>query len=140
VAGPVPSNPDPACARTISQGGKAADEVHTVISWFNPCAFGIPQGAFGTLGRNVFRGKSVFNTDLSLFKSFPIREGMSLQLRAEAFNVFNVQNWNVPNPTGNNNIAVNTNQTTIVGSSGRITDLAPGTTPRQIQFGIRFMF
>ncbi len=140
VAGPVPSNPDPACARTISQGGKAADAVRTTTTWFNPCAFGIPQGAFGTLGRNVYRGKSVFNTDLSLFKSFPIREGMSLQLRAEAFNVFNVQNWNVPNPTGNNNIAINTNATTIVSGSGRITDLAPGTTPRQIQFGIRFLF
>ena len=78
AAGPVAANPDPACQKTISQGGKAADAVRTIASWFNPCAFGIPSGSFGNLGRNVFRGKSVFNTDLSLFKSFPIRERLAV--------------------------------------------------------------
>ena len=142
VAGPVAANTDPACQRTISNGGRAADAVHTSATWFNPCAFGIPNntGAFGNLGRNVFRGPAVYNADLSLFKSFPIQEGMKLQLRAEAFNVFNIQNWNVPNPTGNNNIVINSNATQILATSARITDLAPGTTPRQLQFGLRFLF
>ena len=137
VAGPVPANPDPNCQRTISQGGRAADAVRTVESWFNPCAFGIPSGAFGNLGRNVFRGPAVFNMDLSLFKSFPIREGMRLQLRAEAFNVFNIQNWDVP---ANANLTVNSNATSMAANVGRITGLAQGTTPRQLQFGIRFDF
>ena len=35
---------------------------------------GIPSGSFGNFGRNVFRGKSVFNTDLSLFKSGTLRQ------------------------------------------------------------------
>jgi len=130
VAGPVSANPDPACQKTISQGGKAADAVHTITTWFNPCAFSVPTvGNFGTLGRNVMRGKAVFNTDLSIFKSFPIREEMKLQFRMEMFNVFNIQNWDVPSAL------------TINGANpGRITALAQGTTPRQIQFGLRFVF
>jgi hypothetical protein len=137
TAGPVAANPDPACQKTISQGGKAADAVHTIASWFNPCAFGIPSGSFGSLGRNVFRGKSVFNTDLSLFKSFPIREDWELQFRMETFNVFNIQNWDTP---ANGNLTLNTNATTLANNVGRITTLAAGTNPRQIQFGLRLMF
>jgi hypothetical protein len=140
VAGPVAANPDPACQRTISQGGRAADNVRTDATWFNPCAFTIPgftlanqvlvPFGFGNLGRNAFRGPGVFNMDTSLFKSIPLpREGMNLQLRFEAFNVFNVQNYNVP--SGTNLSAAN---------PGRITTLADGTNPRQLQFGLRFLF
>lgn len=137
VPGPVAANPDPACQKTISQGGKAADAVRTIASWFNPCAFGIPSGSFGNLGRNVFRGKAVFNTDLSLFKSFPIREDWQLQFRTEFFNVFNIQNWDTP---ANANLTLNTNATTLANNVGRISNLAAGTNPRQIQFGLRLMF
>jgi Carboxypeptidase regulatory-like domain/TonB dependent receptor-like, beta-barrel len=137
VPGPVAANPDPNCQRTISQGGRAADATRTIASWINPCAFGIPVGSFGNLGRNVFRGPAVFNMDFSMFKSIPVREGMNLQLRIEAFNVFNIQNWDVP---ANGNLTLNTNATTIAANVSRITSLAQGTTPRQIQFGIRFNF
>ncbi|HEV8428434.1 MAG TPA: TonB-dependent receptor [Pyrinomonadaceae bacterium] len=137
VAGPVAANPDPLCQKTISNGGKAADEVRTIASWFNPCAFGIPSGSFGNLGRNVFRGKSVFSTDLSLFKSFPIRENWELQFRTELFNVFNIQNWDTP---ANANLTLNTNANTLATGVGKITTLAAGTNPRQIQFGLRLMF
>jgi len=139
-AGPVLSHPDLACHKTVSDpsgGGKAADAVRTIASWFNPCAFAIPSGAFGNLGRNVFRGKSVFNTDLSLFKSFPIREDWQVQFRMEMFNVFNIQNWDTP---ANANLTLNTNANTIATNVGRISTLAAGTNPRQIQFGLRLMF
>jgi hypothetical protein len=136
-AGPVPANPDPLCQRTISQGGRAADATRTIASWINPCAFGIPSGSFGNLGRNVFRGPAVYNMDLSLFKNFQVREGWKLQLRAEAFNVFNIQNWDTP---ANANLTLNTNATTIAAGVAKISNLAQGTTPRQIQFGIRFVF
>jgi TonB dependent receptor len=137
VAGPVAANPDPLCQRTISNGGRAADAVRTPATWFNPCAFGIPNntGAFGNLGRNVFRGPSVYNADFSLFKSIPIREGMKIQLRGEAFNVFNIQNLDTPSA-----VTINANATSILAGAGRITTLAQGTTPRQLQFGIRFVF
>ena len=137
VAGPVAANPDPNCQKTISQGGRAADKVHTSVSWFNPCAFGIPSGAFGNLGRNVFRGPHVVNMDFSMFKSFPVREEWNLQLRFEAFNVLNIQNWDTP---ANANLTLNSNATSIAANVGRITTLAQGTTPRQLQFGIRFVF
>jgi hypothetical protein len=134
-AGAVAANPDPNCQRTISQGGRAADKVRTADSWFNPCAFGIPSGAFGNLGRNVFRGPHVVNMDFSMFKSFPVRERMNLQLRFEAFNVFNIQNYDVPSA-----LTVNANATQIAAGVGRVTALAQGTTPRQFQFGLRFVF
>ena len=92
---------------------------------------------FGNLGRNAFRGPAVFNTDFSLFKSFPIREGMNLQLRFEAFNVFNIQNYDTPAQA---QLIINSNATQIAANAGRITSLAQGTTPRQMQFGLRFVF
>jgi carboxypeptidase family protein/TonB-dependent receptor-like protein len=134
-AGPVPANPDPNCQKTISQGGRAADQVNTSASWFNPCAFGIPSGSFGNLGRNAFRGPHVVKMDLSMFKAFPIREGWNLQLRFEAFNVFNIQSFDVPS-----NLTINSNATQIAPNVGRITGLAQGITPRQLQFGMRFSF
>jgi hypothetical protein len=133
--GPVAANPDPNCQRTVSQGGRAADTVRTTTSWFNVCAFGIPSGAFGNLGRNVYSGSHVVNMDFSLFKSFPVREGWNLQMRFEAFNVFNIQNYDVPSA-----LTINSNATQIAANVGRITALAQGTTPRQLQFGLRFVF
>jgi Carboxypeptidase regulatory-like domain/TonB dependent receptor len=135
VPGPVAENPDPNCQKTISQGGLAADVVHTAGSWFNPCAFGIPRGAFGNLGRNSFRGSHVVNMDFSLFKSIPVYERWSLQLRFEAFNVFNIQNYDAPSA-----LTINNNATQIGAGVGRVTGLAPGTTPRQMQFGLRLTF
>jgi hypothetical protein len=129
-AGPVPANPNAQCGRTLSQGGRAADEVGSSATWFNPCAFTVPSGSFGNLGRDVFRGPAVFNMDVSMFKSIPLhREGYILQLRFEAFNALNVQNWDVPSGT-----------TIGVANAGQITSLAAGTTPRQMQFGLRFQF
>ena len=85
----------------------------------------------------MFRGPAVFNTDLSLFKGFPVQEGMSLQLRFEAFNVFNIQNYDTP---ASSSLTINANATQITASAGRVNSLAQGTTPRQMQFGLRFVF
>jgi len=87
------------------------------------------------LGRNAFRGPHVFNMDYSMFKSIAVRENWKLQLRFEAFNVFNVQNYDVPSA-----LTINSSATQIAANVGRITSLAQGTTPRQLQFGLRFVF
>jgi hypothetical protein len=42
--------------------------------------------------RNSFRGPGMWNLDLSLAKSFPIREHMNLEFRAEGFNILNHHN------------------------------------------------
>ncbi len=57
---------------------------------FNTTLFSQP--ALGTLGnarRRVFYGPGVDNTDLALSKKTALWESMTLELRAEAFNVFN---------------------------------------------------
>jgi outer membrane receptor protein involved in Fe transport len=129
TAGPVAANSDPLCQKTISQGGKAADQVYTAATWFNPCAFGSPSGSFGNFGRNGLRSAHVTNMDISLFKNIPLGETRQLQLRAEAFNVFNIQNLSTP--TGN---AATIGQKT----AGAVTSIVGN--PRQLQFGVRFTF
>jgi hypothetical protein len=68
----------------------------------------------------------VADTDLSLFKSIPIHDRASLTFRAEAFNVFNIQNYGVPD----NNISDPT--------MGVITSNV--TTPREIQLALHLSF
>jgi len=134
-AGPVASNPNTRCQKTISQGGRAADATRTTTTWFNPCAFAAPVGSFGNLGKNAFRGPAVFNIDLSLFKSLPLpREGWNLQLRVESFNVFNIQNWDAPGVPSGSGTSVQIRSS----GEGKITGLAGQ--PRQIQFGLKFVF
>jgi hypothetical protein len=129
VAGPVSANPDPLCQKTISQGGRAADAVNTAATWFNPCAFTVPSGAFGNFGRNSLRSARVVNMDMSFFKRIQIKEGKELQFRVEAFNIFNIQNLAAP---GSGNTTIGNN------GAGAITGIVGN--PREIQFGLRFAF
>jgi hypothetical protein len=65
--------------------------------WFNPKAFSVPAlYTFGNSGRNILRGPSLFRVDLSLVKSFRIRERTSLELQWEAYNAFNHANLSLP--------------------------------------------
>ncbi len=65
---------------------------------FSPAIFPTPAlGQTGTLGRNTFRGPRFMSFDLSVSRSFPVRERMSLQLRAEAFNALNNVSLYLPN-------------------------------------------
>lgn len=60
------------------------------LYWFNPTAFSATLPLkFGTSGRDIIEAPAWWNTDLSAFKNFTIKEGMTLQFRAEAFNAFN---------------------------------------------------
>jgi hypothetical protein len=56
----------------------------------NAAAFAAPQGlTFGDAGRNALNNPSRLNFDMSLLKNFRVFGERSLQLRVEAFNVFN---------------------------------------------------
>jgi len=139
--GPISSNPDPGCAKTISQGGRAADHTHTMRTWFNPCAFTTPPvGTFGTFGRNALRGPHVVNMDFGLTKNIRMGERFTLQFRAEAFNVFNIQNWDAPSQNSSLQINQGNNPVTIGTGTGQVTQLAQGTTARELQFGIKIIF
>jgi len=60
----------------------------------NPGAFVAPQGlTFGNAGRNLLRNPGFSNWNMALFKRFAIREDMSFEFRAEAFNIFNHTEW-----------------------------------------------
>lgn len=73
--------------------------------FFNPAAFGDPSNSinpddplnlFGNAGRNILIGPTFKNFNASLLKNFRLGEGVRLQFRAEAFNVFNHPNFQVP--------------------------------------------
>lgn len=57
---------------------------------FNTALFSIPQlGQLGNCKRRFFYGPGIENFDMALRKNLPLWESKSLQIRLEAFNVFN---------------------------------------------------
>jgi outer membrane receptor protein involved in Fe transport len=75
--------------------------------WFNTAAFARATGTYGNSPRNPVVGPGLKVLDLSLAKSFPVRQGQQLQFRWEAFNAFNIPQWANPNGTlGNSNFGV----------------------------------
>src|SRR5881396_3575395 len=107
-----------------------------VDHWFDPRAFTVPlAGTFGNAGRSTFRGPGLFNLDTSLFKRIPIRESVTLQFRAEAFNVLNHVNFAFPNQVVFQGNSANYGYSE---SAGEITNTA--TASRQIQFALKLLF
>ncbi|PYS31446.1 MAG: hypothetical protein DMG11_01335 [Acidobacteria bacterium] len=108
----------------------------SVDHWFDPRAFTVPlAGTFGNAGRSTFRGPGLFNLDTSLFKRIPIREGVTLQFRAEAFNVLNHVNFAFPNQVVFQGNSANYSYSE---SAGEITNTA--TPSRQLQFALKLLF
>ncbi len=69
----------------------------SISNWFNPGAYSDPApGTFGDVHRNSFVGPRFSNVNLSIAKEFPIRESMGLEIRANAYNIFNHINFNNP--------------------------------------------
>jgi hypothetical protein len=64
----------------------------------NRAAFAEPFSASvtGNTGRNAFRGPGLYNLDLSMARSFAVREGIRITVRADAFNFLNHANLNNP--------------------------------------------
>jgi hypothetical protein len=50
---------------------------------------------------NTVYGPGYYRVDMSLFKSFPIFREQTLQVRADAFNLFNHPTLNIPDKNGN---------------------------------------
>jgi hypothetical protein len=69
-------------------------------TYFLPDSFTSEQlGQFGTASRRFFHGPGILNSDLAIAKDTHLTEAISLQLRAEWFNIFNHAQFN--NPVGN---------------------------------------
>ena len=70
-------------------------------TWLNPLAFAQPAaGTFGDVSPGSMAGPGYFDIDMALSRIFRIKERMSLQFRAEAFNIANRINPGDPNNTG----------------------------------------
>jgi hypothetical protein len=66
--------------------------------WFDTAAFTqAPQFTLGNASRNPVVGPGFRSLDLMLGKTFPLRESLRLELRAEAFNVTNSPSLGSPN-------------------------------------------
>jgi hypothetical protein len=106
--------------------------------WFNPAAFASPaNGSYGNFRRNSIYGPGVDNWNMSLFKNFNFTENTRIQLRFEAYNVFNHTQWGAIN----NGLSAPTAGTPFsganAGSSGQITSTRD---PRLLQLGGKFYF
>jgi hypothetical protein len=98
----------------------------TEQQWLNPAAFSRPgANTLGNLPRNAVVGPSYFSSDVSLIKNVRIAGPWRVQLRAEAFNVFNQKNYR----------AVSTNIASA--DFGMVTDYEP---QRIFQFGVKLLF
>jgi hypothetical protein len=99
-------------ANTSSQGTQRPDLLKTpvyncgaghLLGCIDKSAFAVPgniaQGtfAYGNAGRNILRGPHLFDTDMSLFKTFSIRERLRFTFRMEAFNIWNNPEFSNPN-------------------------------------------
>lgn len=101
--------------------------------WFNPAAFLAPppaSGFYGDLGRNTLIGPGLATWDLSLMKDTRINERLSVQFRAEVYNLLNRANFNTPNPV--------TFTPALSPTAGLIT--ATSTPSRQMQFGLKLIW
>jgi hypothetical protein len=74
-------------------------------NWLSKAAFSTPaNGTYGNLGLNNIKGPGNFNVDMSLVRIFQVRERISLQIRAEAFNLPNWVNFSNPTSALNSNL------------------------------------
>ena len=94
--------------------------------WFDTSAFTYPAfGTFGSAGRNIVEGPGYQNVNAALIKRLRLTERASLDLRLEAFNLFNRTNFDLPD--------------NFLGSPtfGRILSAQ---SPRRLQFGGRIEY
>jgi hypothetical protein len=99
----------------------------TIDRWFDTTAFAAPaQFTYGTAGRNILRSDALQNIDFSLFREDQISERFRLQLRAEAFNLFNHPTFGEPQATFTNRLF------------GQVSGTV--STARQVQLGIKLLF
>jgi len=101
----------------------------TVKKWFNVAAFTVPVNTFGDAGRNIVRGPGFWNVDLGLQRNIKVGSARSLQLRFDAYNVFNHINNDLPT---NNFVNIQDAR------AGEITGITGYT--RTMQVGLRMAF
>ncbi len=114
-----------------------ASSGNATVQWFLPQAFapatstGQPDYVFGNAAKNVLRGPGRFNTNMALFKKFAFTERASVELRAEAYNVWNHTQWRADQTGG-----INLN----IGGGADVGKLSTVFDPRVFQLGGKIIF
>jgi Carboxypeptidase regulatory-like domain len=99
----------------------------TTKEWFNTAAYKVPDlYTFGDVGRNSLRTAGYWDLDTSVFRSFPIHDSLSLELRAEGFNVLNHPVFGTPDSNFNDS------------NFGVVNSTA--STSRELQFAAKIIF
>jgi hypothetical protein len=95
---------------------------------------------WGNAGLGLLLGPGQFNWDVSLSKTTKvggIREGATLQFRAELFNAFNHAQFNAPG-VGTNSLSTGAGVDVNNATFGQITSTSVN--PRLVQFGLKYIF
>ena len=118
----------------------------SVHQWYNPACFtASTYGTLGDLGRNALIGPGLVETDISVMKETRIKERMSLQFRADLFNLANHPNFSYPvTSVFSAGSAASGFVSTPVGTAGQITSLVGSgglsNVARQTQFSLKLSF
>lgn len=87
-------------AQRPNVSGNQNNGPHMPDEWLNTSVFSLPAlYTFGNEPRNAAIGPGLAEVDASLQKSFALTERIRLQFRAEAYNLTNHPNFNIPNRT-----------------------------------------
>jgi hypothetical protein len=109
-------------------------------------AFSVPTTAVqGDLGRNALRGFGAAQIDLTLRRQFKLRERLSLQVRADLFNVFNHPNFGSPvnylsSPQFGQSTQMLAGSLGSGGQSGGLNPLYQIGGPRSVQLALKLQF
>ena len=116
----------------------ALDSVQVKVSGLElrrPRIFAVPApGTWGNAGRNLGRGPSLYQIDMSLARRVALRERAGLEIPADAFNLLN--RTQLGDPIGDVTVP---SQFGIIQSTINTTPIGSGT-PRQIQVMMRLFF
>jgi hypothetical protein len=94
--------------------------------WFNTAVFSLPAlYTFGDAPRNAVIGPGLREFDFSLQKEIAVKEPARIQFRAEAYNLTNTANFNIPN------------RTAFTANFGRVSSAQDS---RQLQFALKLVF
>lgn len=105
----------------------------------NPNAFANVSSGLGNVPRNFARGFGAWQMNLGMRREFPLYEGLKLQFRAEAFNVFNHPNFGtIQKGFGQSNFGLATG--TLANSLGVLSPLYQMGGPRSMQFALKLVF
>ena len=115
-----------ASAESAMGSGSVEDRLD---NYFDVTAFRDSGDAWGDTGRNILRGPSQRQIDISLSRSLPLFDRQRIELRWDIFNAFNEAVFANP---------ASTYTASGPGTAGRITSTVGG--PRTMQLGVKYVF